>query len=435
MHGELVVESGPQSGQRFVIRLAQRFLIGRGQGVSIHLDDDLVSRRHAEVDLRPDGWLYLRDLGSRNGTFYRGERLQAHTDVRLSPGDRVEIGGGIVVRVEIFGLTEDPSRTALGDEDEILPPEEFEILGEIGDGATGRVYAARQKLLDRTVAVKVFYDDGELGISERERFMREGQTAIRIRSPYVVEVFDIRLYQGRVCLIMELVNGPSLLDTLEGGGEILIPEALALCEDVARGLEEAHAVGVIHRDVKPANIMLAPTGIAKLGDFGLAKDKQSQQHLTDSNLGLGSLPYVSPEQAAGASRVDERSDIYSLGATLYHLIGRRPPFQGAKANVLMQIVDEDPPELRGLHPACPEDVSRFIHATLEKNPEARPPTIKSVVRQLRELRELHYPEYVAADPNRRTSSSKETRQSKGAGGSSTNLYETRADNASDTRLE
>jgi serine/threonine-protein kinase len=430
VHGELVVESGPQAGERFVIRLAQRFLIGRGQGVSIQLENDLISRRHAELDLRPDGWLYIRDLGSRNGTFYRGERLRPHTEVRLSPGDRLELGGDCVVRVEIFGLGGDPSRTSIPEELELLPPEEFEILGEIGEGATGKVYAAKQKLLDRTVAVKVFYDGSDLGVGERERFMREGRTAIRIRSPYVVEIFDVRLYRGRVCLIMELVNGPSLFDRLEGGSPILIPEALALCEDVARALDEAHAVGVIHRDVKPGNVLLTPEGTAKLGDFGLAKDTQSQQHLTDSNLGMGSLPYVSPEQAAGANRVDERSDIYSLGATLFHLIGGRPPFVGSKAKILLSIVEENPPALDTLHGACPEDVVRFVHAALEKDPEARPPNAKSVVRQLRELRELHYPEYVAADPNRRTSSSKETRASKNA-----EIYETRVDAAQETRIE
>jgi len=217
-------------------------------------------------------------------------------------------------------------------------------------------------------------------------------------------VFDVRLVKGRVFMVMELINGPSAKDRLSGG-PIPIPEALKIGEDVANGVAAAHAAGAIHRDIKPANILLSPEGIAKLSDFGIAKDLDAVVSLTAAGEGLGTLAYVSPEQATEAREVDPRTDLYSLGATLYHFVAGRPPFLPKNARVLLEILDAPAPPLQPLRPECPADVTQFIHRLLAKSPAERPTPAALVARTLRQLREAHYPNYIpagggATDPRR-----------------------------------
>ena len=398
MQADLTITAGRMAGRRYVIRVAQRFLLGRGHDVSVYVDDEKVSRRHAALELTPRGELLLSDLGSRNGTFHMGRQLAANRPVRVESGDEFEIGTHRV-RVEVRG--DDPAtkreraRTQRHDEP-ILPREEFEILGEIGRGANGIVYAAHQKLLARRVAIKVLRDDaGPLDEESRERFLREGRVCTRIHSRYVAEVYDVRISRGRVYLVMELVNGPSARDRLSGG-PFPVPEALKIAEDVAYGLTAAHQAGVIHRDVKPANILLSEQGIAKVTDFGIAKDMDGQT-LTAAGEGLGTLAYVSPEQATEAKDVDPRTDIYSLGATLYHLLAGQPPFLPTSAKVLMQILDDPAPPLESHRPDAPREVVEFVHRMLAKIPAERPPTIELAARQLGALRRKHYPDFVTGD--------------------------------------
>jgi serine/threonine protein kinase len=393
VQAELTIETGRNAGQRYVIRLAQKFVLGRGHDVSIHLEDDRVSRRHAQVELRAEG-VFVTDLGSRNGTYMEGERLPPRQARLLDAGARVELGAHRL-RLEITGVDprtrKERARTQRLDEP-VLPREEFEILGEIGRGATGRVYAADQRLLGRTVAIKVLRNEIDVDEEGRERFLREGKLACRIESPYIIEVYDIRLAYGRVYLVMELVNGASVKDRLSGGA-LAIPEALRIGEDVSNALVAAHRVGVIHRDIKPANILLSPKGIAKLGDFGIAKDLEALESLTATGEGLGTLAYVSPEQATEAKTVDHRTDLYSLGATLYHMLAGRPPFLPRNARVLLDILDKPPPQLRELRPDCPPEVAAFVHKMLEKDPTRRPKAASEVAQRLFQLRSEHYPKY------------------------------------------
>lgn len=374
MHAELTVEVGREVGRVFVVRLGQTFVLGRGADVAITVDDERVSRRHASVELRPEG-LFVTDLGSRNGTFLVGRRLAASEPVLTAPGDVLELGAHRL-RLDIQGLDErsrrERQRTRRLDEP-LLPREEFELLGEIGRGATGRVYAARQRLLDRMVAVKVLRSD--LGDDEegQKRFLREARVCVKIDSPYVVQVHDVRVVFGRVYLIMELVNGPSAKDRL-AGGPLPLAEVARIGLDVANALQAAHKAGVVHRDIKPANILLAPNGPAKLSDFGIAKELDSVESLTSTGEGLGTLAYVSPEQATEARSVTPCTDIYGLGATLYHLVAGRPPFLPTSAKVLLQIIDQPPPPLVGYRPDCPTDLAALIHAMLEKDPARRPIT-------------------------------------------------------------
>jgi serine/threonine protein kinase len=391
---QLTLETGVEVGRSWVLRLAQSFVLGRSRRNPVYLEDDRISRRHAEVELRADGNVYVTDLGSRNGTLLAGERLAPHVPTKVSPGDLLELGDH-ALRADFVGLDDrsrrERSRTKRLDEP-LLPREEFEVLGEIGRGATGRVYAARQRLLNRTVAVKVLRNEAQ-DHESLQRFLREGQVCCRIQSPYVVQVHDVRMAQGRIYMVMELINGPSAKDGL-ARGPLPIPDALRICEDVANALEAAHAAGAIHRDVKPANILLSPEGIAKLGDFGIAKDLDAVQSLTGSGEGLGTLAYVSPEQATEAKAVDPRTDIYGLGATLFHFLAGRPPFLPQNARVLLEIIDDPPPPLAELRRDCPREVVLLVHEMLSKEPSDRPSPAALVARKLREIRERRYPDYV-----------------------------------------
>jgi serine/threonine protein kinase len=391
VHAELTIEAGREIGRVFVVRIGQQFVLGRGGDVAIPLDDERISRRHALVDMRKDG-LYVADLGSRNGTFLASRPVKANTPTLTAPGDLLELGGHRL-RIELAGLDEktrrERARTQRLDEP-LLPKEEFDILGEIGRGATGRVYAARQKLLDRVVAVKVLRTDVDDDAEGRERFLREGRVTVKVQSPFVVEVYDVRVMHGKVYLVMELINGPSAKDRL-ASGTLPIAEVLKIGEETARALEAAHAKGVIHRDIKPANILLAPNGPSKLSDFGIAKELDSLESLTSTGEGLGTLAYVSPEQAQEAKKVGPRTDIYSLGATLYHLIAGRPPFTPANAKVLLEILDKPPPLLMQYRSDCPPELAALVHRMLAKVPEDRPPSAAYCAERLAEMRKKHTP--------------------------------------------
>ena len=242
------------------------------------------------------------------------------------------------------------------------------------------------------MAIKVLKEELYEQEEERERFLREGRVCCRVQSPYVAQVFDVRLVAGgRSFLVMELVDGPSAKDRLTGG-PFEIAEALKIGEEVARGLQAAHEAGVIHRDVKPANILLGPKN-AKLGDFGIAKDLDALVSLTLLGEGLGTLAYVSPEQATEAKLVDPRTDLYSLGATLYHLIAGIPPFMPRDVKELVEDMDRPAPSLLAYRPECPQDVADAIHPLLQKAPHARPASAALVAAELARLRQRHWPEW------------------------------------------
>ena len=393
MQVELTVQLAGRSS-RYVLRPAQRFVLGRAFEVSIHVDDEKISRRHLSIELTPDGRVLVTDLGSRNGTFVRGRRLEPQRPTEVDPGVPIQ-AGDVLVDVRLDGdddkAKRERARTRRLDEP-IVPPEEFELLAELGRGATGRVYAARQRLLDRKVAIKVLKEELYEEEEERERFLREGKVCCRVHSPYVVQVFDVRLGAGgRTYLIMELVDGPSAKDRLVGG-PFAVPEAVKIAEEVALGLQAAHQVGVIHRDVKPANILLGPDN-AKLSDFGIAKDLDALVSLTLQGEGLGTLAYVSPEQATDAKLVDRRTDIYSLGATLFHLLAGMPPFMPRDVKELIADLERPAPSLLAYRPDCPHEVAALVHRMLEKNPAERPPTAEVVARELRALRERLWPRW------------------------------------------
>lgn len=212
----------------------------------------------------------------------------------------------------------------------------FQILEKLGAGGMAMVFKARQLSLDRIVAIKVlprrFSSDEEYV----KRFYAEGQAAAKLNHPNIVQAIDVSEYAGYHYFVMEYVEGTTVYDELEGGKVYPESEALNLILQIGSALEHAHSQGMIHRDVKPKNIMITNDGVAKLMDMGLARLADDAKAIqAEAGKLYGTPYYISPEQILGRSNVDFRCDIYSLGATLYHMVAGRVPFEGRDAKEIM----------------------------------------------------------------------------------------------------
>ena len=260
---------------------------------------------------------------------------------------------------------------------------DYEILEEIARGGMGVVYKARQLTLDRIVALKMVLS-GELASSqELDRFRAEAQAAANLDHPGIVPIFEVGEHNGRHYFSMGYVEGDSLADRVKDGP--LDPQQSAeIMGKVSTAINYAHQQGVIHRDLKPGNVLLDSRDEPRVTDFGLAKQVESNSDLTNTGQVLGTPAYMPPEQAGGdLDKIDARSDVYSLGATLYCLLTGRPPFQAANpVDTLMQVLGVEPASPRKLNPAVPADLDTISLKCLEKEPDRRYQTAQEVVDEL-----------------------------------------------------
>jgi eukaryotic-like serine/threonine-protein kinase len=212
----------------------------------------------------------------------------------------------------------------------------YQILSKLGSGAMATVYKARQISLDRTVAVKVLPKRMSSNKEFVERFYKEGKAAAKLNHPNIVGAYDVGEANGYHYFVMELVEGLTVYDKLERGERYSEKEALEIISQVCRALAHAHKAGFIHRDVKPKNIMLTLEGVAKLADMGLARETSDLQAAqAEAGKAYGTPYYISPEQIRGELDVDPRADLYSLGATFYHMVTGRVPFDAATPSAVM----------------------------------------------------------------------------------------------------
>ena len=247
----------------------------------------------------------------------------------------------------------------------------YRVERELGRGGMAKVFLGTDTVLGRTVAVKVLApqfadDDGFV-----QRFRREAQAAASIGHPHIVSVFDTGSDDGVHYIVMEYVEGRTLAEFLAGGGRILPDRAIDIAMDVCQALEAAHAQGVIHRDIKPGNIMLNPRGEVKVTDFGIARVTTTADTVAQTAAILGTASYLSPEQAQGQP-VDARSDLYSLGCVVYEMVTGRPPFLGDSpvAVASKQVLEQPVPPSR-LNSDVTPDLDAVILRALAKNPANR----------------------------------------------------------------
>lgn len=267
----------------------------------------------------------------------------------------------------------------------------YKLIEVAGKGGMGIVYKAEDAKLRRKVALKFLPPELITDTQSRERFIREAQAAAALSHPNICTIYEIEEEEGKPFISMEYIDGRSLKARLQK--EPLEPEkALDIAIQVAEGLDEAHGHGIIHRDVKSANIMMTDKGQAKVMDFGLAKVKGGA-FLTREGTTLGTAAYMSPEQARGKD-VDHRSDIWSLGVVLYEMLAGQLPFRGeVEASVLYAIVHEEPKPLKAVKPDIAPGLQPLINLCLAKNPELRYSTAGELLRDLRRVQnDLTVPE-------------------------------------------
>jgi serine/threonine protein kinase len=285
---------------------------------------------------------------------------------------------------------EDPTQTVAyepaieGDAEALLARfGDYELIDEIARGGMGVVYRARQRSLNRLVALKMIRAGRLATPEERERFLFEAEAVANLEHPHIVPIFDIGEHLGQDFFSMRLVEGGSLARRITECGKD--PRSAArLVATVAHAVEYAHAQGIWHRDLKPANILIDAAGRPFVTDFGLAKRVREDSALTRSGTIVGTPSYMAPEQAAGSSqKLSAASDVYSLGAVLYELLAGRPPFRADTVREVLEQVLEREPEPPGQYRAgLPVDLERICLKCLEKNPQARYPTAKALAEDL-----------------------------------------------------
>ncbi len=256
----------------------------------------------------------------------------------------------------------------------------YRLERPLGHGGMASVHLARDTELDRLVALKLLAENLGGDESVHRRFVREARLAARLSHPNVVSVFDAGEDGGRPYIVMEYVEGENLAELLARRGRIPPEEARGLALQAAHGLAHAHAAGLVHRDVKPQNLILRRDGTLKIADFGIARATEATA-LTQAGTVLGTAAYLSPEQALG-EEVTPATDVYSLGVVLYELITGRTPFQVETLDDLAQRPVMEVPPVHELVPDVPRDLEDVVMHCLARNPEYRPRDGAQLAREL-----------------------------------------------------
>ncbi len=256
----------------------------------------------------------------------------------------------------------------------------YEILSRIGQGAMGAVFKARQVSMDRIVAIKVLSGKYSKDRAFVDRFVREARAVARLNHENVISGFDVGESGGVHYFVMEYIDGTPVSSMLRKQGRLDERRCLEIALQIARALAHAHKHGIVHRDVKPENIMITSGGVAKLCDLGLAKQAKEDAGVTMDGMSVGTPNYISPEQARGEERIDIRTDIYSLGASLYHMATGTTPFTGANPMVVMtKHVTEFPDPPRKRFGGLSEGFNNIVLKMMEKRREDRPQTPDALI--------------------------------------------------------
>lgn len=418
MSAAIILIQGGETVAEFVIDRDRPTVIGRSSAVHVHVRDAKLSRQQCEIRPAPEGY-FLRDLQSKNGTFVNGARVR---EARLRDGDRIQVG----LTTFLFRAQQltSPQPTAIAPAYQcaacggIIPSDAvgmarrtdthiycpacvqangligrvvagYEIMEPIGRGAMGTVFKAEQLSMERHVALKILHDALSAEPEAVERFLHEARAGGQFSHPNIIRIYDINQTEGYCFISMEYVPGGDVGSLVEREGPLPAAQVVDIAIQTATALAHAHGKGVIHRDVKPTNLLLGRDSLIKLADLGLAKslDAAGVSSITASGTVLATLAYIPPEQVTNAASVDGRADIYSLGATLYHLLTGVAPFRGTNIAELSQAILTEPPRsVRAYRDDVPAALDSAIARSMAKDPAQRFQDAQSLIGSLQAMR-------------------------------------------------
>jgi hypothetical protein len=371
----VVFERGSDKGKSIKLEPGRSQVFGRDPKVcSVVLNDTMTSRRHFAIE--SDGAVFrLRDIESTNGTWLNDEKVQ---EAELKVGDKIQAGDTI-----LSFLSDQREETPQGLVGKVIAG--YQIIERVGRGGMGTVYKAKQLSLNRDVALKVLSSrllrDGKF----IDRFKSEAQAAGKLNHPNIVQVYDVGAERNLYYFSMEYMGGGSLQDKIGKDGKLTWQEALDVLIQATRALIFAEKNRIVHRDVKPDNLMLTTDGQVKLLDLGLARNVDEAENAAEEGI-FGTPHFISPEQAQGKP-VDQRADLYSLGATAYRFLSGRTPFEGSSVRELIQQqISSEPPPLRKLAPDIPEELGAIVARLMKKDPAERYPSAAALIEDLEKIR-------------------------------------------------
>lgn len=257
----------------------------------------------------------------------------------------------------------------------------YDITGKLGEGGLGTVYKARQISMSRDVALKVLHKKWLADEEFKKRFLLEARLAGRLSHQNLIQVYDVGRDRGLYYFSMEFVDGETLDDMIDREGSLHIPRAMDVTLQVLRAVTYIKRFDIVHRDIKPSNVMINRSGLVKLGDFGFVKSKIDHAISTEGEV-LGTPDYISPEQAMGLENIDWRSDQYSLGCSLYHMLTGKPPYEGSGSAVMRQHIKADLPDPRIYNTKLVESVVQLMEKMLAKDPNDRYQTTQELFEDL-----------------------------------------------------
>ena len=380
----LIIETGPKKGQEYIFSEKEKVVIGRSSKNLICVEDVLMSRRHAIVYYIDEKWV-VEDLDSRNGILVNNNKKKKMV---IKYGDEIQIGHTkLVFQKSPRGIL--AGKTVAG----------YTFLEKIGQGGMGEVYRAHQKSLNRIVAIKVLIRKKKKDDTAINNFIDEARKAGSLNHPNIIQVHDVgQTPEGLVYFSMEYIDGFSLkkwiLDHYQTDKPLPISTLCNIFAKTAEALQYAHVMGLIHRDIKPDNIMLTNTGEVKVADLGIALKIETESgskgegdEMKKNSGVIGTPHYIAPEQILQRP-ADGRLDIYSLGATAYHAFSGYTVFNGKNAKEIIKAHVRVPPTpITDLNHDIPEEIGRIIMKMLEKKPSDRYHQAKDVADAFREVEE------------------------------------------------
>ncbi len=370
----LVVEKGNDKGKTFVVTPTGTLIVGRDQAASAQLRDTMCSRQHFRIEQRPEGW-FVVDLGSMNGTLLNGKPIGK--EQKLTFGDLVKIGE------TLFSFLSDETAA----EDTLVGQRMggYKVIERVGRGGMGTVYKAEQIDLQRIVALKVIAAEHVKNKDFIEMFVHEARAAAKLNHTNIVQVYDVKKQNEVYYFSMEFVPGGSVQELLNKQRKIPVDQSVQMILDSARGFEYAHKKEIIHRDVKPDNLMISESGSIKIGDLGLAQRLGEKLSADDENSVIGTPHYIAPEQVLGRP-ADYRSDIYALGSTLYRMIAGFTPYQAPSVRELVnKKVREDAIPLHEAVAGLPKRLGEICAKMMSRKPEERYQTMTDVLKDLEQF--------------------------------------------------